>query len=239
MAEVRIMSCREYRRELVELAGGGPLEEADRQRLAAHLEGCRECAELFDRQTALASAVRKLAEETASAVPPEMLETNLLAEFDQAGRRQRRRRLVMRWMAAGAVAASLLAGWFAIGGRGPLPDGRGSARSADREPGPACPPEVVKAEVRPPAAKQHTARRRRVAAPVESAQPFIAIPYTEPLAPYERAAVMRVDLPVAAVIAAGLPVRTADLGASARADVVVGQDGRARAIRVLSISTLN
>ncbi len=73
----------------------------------------------------------------------------------------------------------------------------------------------------------------------ESEQPFIPIPYVTPLGLYERAEVVRMELPVAALIAAGLPVRTADPGARAQADVVVGQDGRARAVRLISISKLN
>jgi hypothetical protein len=46
-------------------------------------------------------------------------------------------------------------------------------------------------------------------------------------------------VPVAALIAAGLPVRTADPGALVQADVVVGQDGRPRAVRLVSISSVN
>jgi hypothetical protein len=74
---------------------------------------------------------------------------------------------------------------------------------------------------------------------VEPEQPFIAIPYTLPLEPYERANVMRMDVPVAALIAAGLPMNMVDPGARARADVLVGQDGRARAVRLISISSSN
>lgn len=70
-------------------------------------------------------------------------------------------------------------------------------------------------------------------------QPFVAIPYVTPLAPNERADVVRVQMSVAALIAAGLPVAAADAGATAEADVVVGQDGRARAVRLVSISNFN
>ena len=73
----------------------------------------------------------------------------------------------------------------------------------------------------------------------ESEQPFVPIPYVTPLGPYERAEVVRMEVPVAALIAAGFQVRTADPGARAQADVVVGQDGRARAIRLISISRFN
>jgi len=71
----------------------------------------------------------------------------------------------------------------------------------------------------------------------ESEQPFVPIPYVTPLGAYERAEIVRMEVPVAALIAAGLPMRTTDPGARAEADVVVGQDGRARAVRLISVST--
>jgi hypothetical protein len=71
----------------------------------------------------------------------------------------------------------------------------------------------------------------------KSEQPFVPIPYVAPLGAYERAQIVRMDVPVAALIAAGFPMRTTDPGARAEADVVVGQDGRARAVRLISIST--
>jgi hypothetical protein len=77
------------------------------------------------------------------------------------------------------------------------------------------------------------------AAPQEFEQPFVSIPYVAPLGPYERAEIVRMNLPVAALISAGLPVRTSDAGAQVEADVLVGQDGRARAVRLVSVSTFN
>ena len=71
----------------------------------------------------------------------------------------------------------------------------------------------------------------------ESEQPFVPIPYVTPLGAYERAEIVRMEVPVAALIAAGLPMRTTDPGARAEADVVIGQDGRARAVRLISVST--
>jgi hypothetical protein len=64
-------------------------------------------------------------------------------------------------------------------------------------------------------------------------QPFVAIPYVAPLGKYERAEVVRMQLPVSALMAAGLPVRMTDPGLQVVADVLVGQDGRARALRLV------
>ncbi|HWC97120.1 MAG TPA: hypothetical protein VG456_10230 [Candidatus Sulfopaludibacter sp.] len=74
-----------------------------------------------------------------------------------------------------------------------------------------------------------------VAAAPDFAQ-FLPIPYTIPLTPEDRASVVRMEIPVSALRAAGFQVQDADPGAMVEADVLVSQDGRARAIRPISIS---
>jgi hypothetical protein len=71
-------------------------------------------------------------------------------------------------------------------------------------------------------------------APRAPERPFSQIPYVVPPAPYERTRVMRMEVPVAALIAAGFEVHMADTGAAVPADVLFGQDGRALAIRLVS-----
>jgi hypothetical protein len=71
------------------------------------------------------------------------------------------------------------------------------------------------------------------------ASQFIPIPYTIPLAPEESATVVRMDIPVSALIAAGFQMSATDPGATVQADVLVSQDGRARAIRPISILSSN
>ncbi len=57
------------------------------------------------------------------------------------------------------------------------------------------------------------------------------IPYVAPLAPYGRIRMLRMDVPVTALIAAGFEVHARDIGAAVTADVLFGQDGRAYATR--------
>jgi hypothetical protein len=71
----------------------------------------------------------------------------------------------------------------------------------------------------------------------ETEQQFVPIPYVLPPEPYERVEVVCMKLPVAALIAAGFRMQTADVGAQAEADVMVGQDGRPRAVRLISVSS--
>jgi hypothetical protein len=63
--------------------------------------------------------------------------------------------------------------------------------------------------------------------------PFIEIPYLPPLDPYENASIVRMNIRVATLIAAGYRV-AADPDTIVPADVLVGEDGRAHAVRVLA-----
>jgi hypothetical protein len=74
--------------------------------------------------------------------------------------------------------------------------------------------------------------------PQNSSEVFVEIPYTAPLTPYERSTIVRMDVPVSALIAAGFDVRAPDTGAVLKADILFGQDGRAHAIRPLTGSVL-
>jgi len=67
---------------------------------------------------------------------------------------------------------------------------------------------------------------------------FTAIPYVAPPAPYERTEVKRMDVPYSALIAAGFDIRVPDAGATVRADVLIGQDGRPLAVRLVRNATL-
>jgi hypothetical protein len=73
---------------------------------------------------------------------------------------------------------------------------------------------------------------RRVSAVPET--PFVEMPYVAPLAPYERSEVVRMEVSVAALEAAGLEVHARDTGAMVLADLLLGQDGRAHAVRLVS-----
>jgi hypothetical protein len=71
-------------------------------------------------------------------------------------------------------------------------------------------------------------------APKPADRPFIAVPYVAPLAPYERTSVMRMEVPVAALVAAGFQVHGVEPGSTVKVDVLVGQDGRMHAVRLIS-----
>ena len=209
------MSCPEYKTEIIEASRYGGIGG----RLRLHLDSCECCSNFLDEQMAVTDAVRTLG--GPHEIPaPAGLERHLLNEFDAAWP-AKSRAWKWAWAPLLAAAAMLLLFWQHPK---PVPP---MARISKPAPAVAAP-----AEARAPAAISRHAKKRP--APAVS-DPFIPIPYTMPLAPYERAQVMQVDMPVAELIAAGLPISATDQGALARADVLVGDDGRARAVRVISI----
>lgn len=159
--------------------------------VVSHREECPPCARFLEEQRALSAAMASLAAQPAP--PAEQFQARVMAEFDKV---QPARRPVLRWVLAGALAASVILGavW--------------SSRSV----------------------------------PVPVAQDegeFLPIPYTVPLSPQERATVWRMEIPVSRLRAVGYRVQVSDPGAVVEADVLVSQDGRARAIRPISISSSN
>ena len=216
------MSCRQFKADIIEWARGGPASAESRN----HARSCHECWDLFEEQSLLSERERSLSIPQA---PPE-LEAKLLGEFLRI-RGVRRSRGPWILVPLAAAAALLIA--FTLNTKTPAPPARVvpnipaapiAAITAVPAPSPETPRAVV--AVRP--------RKPRPARVVE--EPFVQIPYTQPLAPWERGEIVRVELPVAALIAQGFPMATSDAGAAARADVLIGEDGRARAVRLISIS---
>jgi hypothetical protein len=216
------MNCRRFKGDIIEWARGGRVSAEAR----SHARSCPDCWELFEEQSLLSERERSL---SLPQTPPE-LEAKLLGEFLRV-RRPRRSRAP--WVLAPlAVAAALLLA-LTLKPKAPPP----SAPVASRVPAP-VPQTVVAAPTPAPAPPRRVVaavRRKPQPAPAME-EPFVQIPYTQPLAPWERGEIMRMELPVAALIAQGFSIATSDAGAAARADVLVGEDGRARAVRLISIS---
>jgi hypothetical protein len=218
-----LTDCGEYRPRLIELARGTAGQD-ERRELKAHVDLCAECARVLDEQLMLSAALGTLSAEEM----PEMaeIEARVLAEFDRSVWQRRRASL---WVFAAGLAAAALVGAVALQHRAP-------ANRQDAAPvvSTAQAPEPVEVPAPRQVSAAPVARVRHVVAapPVQqNSQPFVPIPYTVPLAPEERATVVNMQVPVAALIAAGFEVATADPGAVVDADVLVSQDGRARAIR--------
>jgi len=170
--------------------------------------------------------------------PPPHIESLLKARMHM----ERRRKANRLWTAVAAVsAAAMLLTWLATR---PLEERRRIAPITSAYQKPLASP--AQESVANPVGVEHVAVARRPERPARRERqrpadpnredasalaPFVAIPYTEPLAPSERLDIYRVQLPRRTLTLYGVPARAGDLEAPVTADVAVGSDGVVRAVR--------
>jgi hypothetical protein len=229
------MKCELWRNDLIEHARERLPDAAAGKAALAHANACADCSLFLEEQRALSAAMKELAARPGE-FPPRELESTLLAAFESHRRptfeSRRWRGRVWLKIAAVLVGAAALT-WLAAGPQRPAPRQAVHVRSA------APPIAQAIAPIPRPVRKRapRRAQRSRAAEPESrDSAPFLAIPYTAPLDPRERAMVVRMEMPVPALAAIGLAVAVPDPRASAQTDVLLGEDGRIRAIRLISIS---
>ena len=182
-----------------------------------HLRACPACATRYARHRELGARLRLLGAETRHLEAPARVERMLLAAFrSQAGLAPARRRA--GWAApalwAAAVAATVLAGFVLLHGQQPQPGrlvvGRNTIELAAVSPSEAMEP---------------------AAALAEGFEDFIPLPNAERIAANEQVNLVRVEVLRSAMIPLGYAVSEEHASDTVEADVVLGADGQARAVR--------
>jgi hypothetical protein len=182
---------------------------------SGHLDECPGCRASWDAERRLVSALRAAAPELSSAQAPPRVESRLLSAFRaqlSLGLRPQHPLWVrlLKWTSAAAAVAVLAV--FLVRDRAPV-------------------------RVRQP--RQHAQELAVLGLPPaegEFALPnaeFIALPNAAALESDEEANLVRVELPRSAMIAMGFDIRDENAGESIAADVMLGPDGLARAVRFL------
>jgi hypothetical protein len=185
--------------------------------------------------------LRELRESMSQMEAPEAIEAAVLAVFREHARPRpaSRVRPVWRWAMAACVAALALLGAWRItqveptrvaiadpprplAPKAPAIDSSRPNRQ-DRKGG------IVHARVRP--APQRAPQRNE---PDPDATAFVALPFAPPVAPSEDQQVVRVRLPRGAMRQFGVMVREDRVREPVQADFLLGQDGIARAVRLVS-----
>lgn len=186
---------------------------------SAHLAACPACTDAWRQQTSLAAGMRRVRAEWREVEAHGRVEAGLVAAFrSQALFRKRAAPARTLWVPlfVGVAAAVLLA--------------IGLLLVRDR------PPEPVH-QSRPGAVE--------LAAVPSSMEPsfdenapdsdgFIPLPNAERIAPDENVNVVRLEVPRSAMLAVGLPVSADQVSELVEADVKMGPDGLARAVRFIN-----
>ena len=198
-----------------------------------------------DSPTALAQAESMSPEAVAA------MEQRLLAAFAEHHARMQpsARGARMRRMAAAAMlllCAGALLGWRVLQVRRPVP---GSATVLSATPSavsseavPSVRPSTMATggpAVRPSAARTTPLRPRPAPkVPQIPSVEFVTLPGAASLPRFESGSIVRVDLPLSSLAAYGVDISTSGGKGPVKADVLVGQDGEPRAIRLVSSASI-
>lgn len=250
------MKCHSLRDAIVDLARLGDAGLGTRAAVESHLEHCAACASLMAREQQLSRGLRALAVATDDNAP-EALERRLLEMFaerqstmHQGGAPEVSRKADARWLGAAAallVAAGSVAWWW--GTRTDAPSTKQVAvppvvRESQKPPA-SEPPAVLTAldsgphavlmsagNRRPRATRQRPASAPAVVHPVG----FVALPGAVGLPDFESGEIIRMEIPLTSLPTYGIEILPDAQGSPVEANLLVGQDGQARAIRLVTTS---
>lgn len=251
------MNCAESQSILRELARDQMMDARGRQSALAHAISCGNCARGLNDARALTGGLRHIASLDAQEQAPARVEASLIAAFRErhstslpvpviAPAASRRWLYIAAGLAAAAVIAiliSLIATQTRIAETAAPQEARTHKETPAgvQAPSPAPSPEkhLVSADpkrgVRPikPAIKSKPTApdKKAPTAEVEIATDFFPLVNRESLNQLDSGQLVRVELPRSALMSFGLPMNMERAGERIKADVVVGEDGLARAIR--------
>ena len=251
------MTCQDLDDALLDLARGTTLGPGSVAAVESHVEHCVKCAARLARERELTAGLRALAASTVSQAGSPHLEQQLLrafAELHPTHATEPRRASTRGWLTV-AAAAVVLAGAGALVVailRGPEPVVPASVAQHS----PAVPPStpgrtaigsnpavtapITDDATQPPADPRPPRRPRKPAA--DGPEPatmegFVALPAAAGLPELESGRIIRIDLPVASLPAYGVEVIPDLRRPEVEADLLVGQDGQPRAIRLVTVSS--
>jgi hypothetical protein len=201
------MNCAEFWNQMPELASGG-----DTVHEHEHMKECPQCAGLIERQRRLALGLRNMAREMSAVEAPPRVEANLIDAFRRELSPAAPRLARMRWLPAfswaAAVAAVIAMGvWVA-------PRRHAAPPAAHHTPG-------------------ATVELASLADDGADDDGFIPLPNAERVGPNDDVNVVRMELSRSAMLVVGLDVSPERVSERVEAEVMLGPDGLARAVRFM------
>jgi hypothetical protein len=245
------MKCHSLRDAIVELARGREAGPGTVAAIDSHVEHCAACAALMARERQLSQGLRALAAATAADGPPDGLGRRLLEIFAERQSAPRRTEVQRATAWRRAAAAVLLTGaaaawWWSARGE-PAAESlmnTHAVRADAPKPEPAPAPNVGLTDdsqrttpvaaggQRPRAVRRRTVPTSSVVRPVG----FVALPGAAGLPDFESGQIIRMEIPLTSLPTYGIDILPDAQGSPVKADLLVGQDGQARAIRLVTAS---
>ena len=252
------MSCTEFEKLVTDLADDRLMDAVTRRRLQHHADECQSCAGRLTAERTLSARLDALADETEHESASPTLKTELLAAFAKLHTPERNfvihtapQRNFPYWQlaAAAAVILAVISGALLMRGSStPTEIAKiEAAPSASPVVTPAATPalmtEQAKVDVTPSQAVTRSNRvrtmrarseRNEIAALAqETTTEYLPLTYMSDQTALQTGVVVRVEIPRATLLSMGLPMNTDRGNTLVKADVVVGDDGVPRAIRLV------
>lgn len=252
------MNCRDFEDIVNGLVRAKMIDAAMRERGLAHTEACDRCAARLADERELSAGLKALAASDEAKAAPVGVETALLAAFRQHPVRQPVSPRWPRWALAAAAMILVAIGFVVYRAfQNTSPERKRDDQVVVATPS----PEREKREVNPPVADDKSAgdgaAERRVnrfqkaasrsnpsakrffirdgltlyAGDSEITSDFFPLTHDEASTPLESGQLIRVQMPRTALVAFGFPVNVERADVPVKADLLVGEDGLARAIR--------
>jgi hypothetical protein len=252
------MNCREFEYIVNDLVRAKMIDAASRAAGTAHVEICERCASRLADERALSAGLKSLAAGDEGEAAPVRVEAVLLEAFRAGASNPISRRLPAqsrswpRWALAAAAAILIASGFIVYRA---IQDEPQKDNNAHTEKTPAPKPsvegreQVVKESGEPALRRESRALRPRRGSRPRFIKPFIIdgmttyandseyatdffpLSYGGDQKSMESGEVIRVQMPRSALIAFGLPLNVERADVPVKADLLVGEDGMARAIR--------
>ncbi len=244
------MNCQDFEITILGMARSQLLDASARRQTLAHIAECAACADRLAEQQALTAAVKATSKNLRYEEASAHVEQSLRAAF----RKQSKVPSVFRstpirtqqWSKKTFVAVAAIVLLILLAGVIRQKSfGESEKQMVEMRPSPAVPSkddpsQKPSATLLAPEIFHHVAsERRHVRRPdpkattelEEAITGFIALSNENQLVPLESGQVLRVELPTSTLISMGLPITAEDVSKPILADLLVGQDGMARAIR--------
>lgn len=247
------MNCQDFEQIILALARQPLLDAAMREQGLAHTEECVRCAARLAEEQALMTGVRQVVAEMAQVEAPARVEATLLQAFREQATQAKavaasapatvtaKNRPWSQWMLRAAAAILVLVSVVAIFWlRSGSPSPKREATVTSPKPAEVSEPTPGRVNPAPDGPKlaqsAKTTQRRHHPRQSDLSEAEVTTSYFpltegEALESLEGAQVVRVELPGSALLEVGLPVDAAMMSKPVKADVVLGHDGTAYAIR--------
>jgi hypothetical protein len=244
------MKCHQLREAIVELSRGGSAGPGTLAAVESHLEHCAACAALRTREQQLSAGLRALAAASSAQGAPDALERRMVEMFAAQQQPSVRafavhRAFAPRWLAtaaAGVVVAGVAALWWWDSRSEVAVAGPTVTVHAPAPPEPVVPnratgsvPPSLSPSPSPVAnavSRQPSRPKPAAASPVRAE--FVALPGAVGLPPFESGEIVRLSIPVTSLPTYGIEILPDVKASPVRADLLIGQDGQARAIRLVT-----